>query len=403
MSRHEQNKETADIIDNPNSLADLCALLEKETIIAFDTEFIREKTYFPEIALIQVATEKESWLIDPLKLNKNDLKPLIQIFQNPAILKVLHAAQGDQECLFLSYEITAFPTLDTAVAASLLGMGDNIGLQKLLKESLGVELEKGHARTDWTVRPLPHQLISYAHSDVKYLVKLGKTLLSDLDKKNRKDWALELCQKWEKPEAYTFDAKNQINKFAKSGRLNEKALLALEYLFEWRDQHARRVNIPRRRFVDDDVLIDLAKVRPLNKDHLGSFRGLNKGILNNFSDELLDIFQKVHDVPAQSLPKIAKPDIPTSRESRVIDVIQCFLKFLADKNNITSRHLLGNDELLKVIRLQPKTKEELLASGIISEGSYDLIGEDLLQILNGKRALSISVTPQGLDSKVVTM
>ena len=153
-----------ELVKSADQVLEVAEKLSRCDVIAFDTEFIRESTFFPIVEIIQVATDEESWLIDAQAFKKgyrpgaqggfnSDLQPLLDVFTNPSILKILHAAQGDQECLYTSFGVTASPTLDTAVAASLCGMGDGIGLSKLVKSVMGVELKKGHARTNWSVRP----------------------------------------------------------------------------------------------------------------------------------------------------------------------------------------------------------------------------------------------------------
>src|SRR6185312_2532005 len=154
------------LITTAGQIRELADKLKGRDIIAFDTEFIRESTFYPIVEIIQVATDEESWLVDAQAFKKGfrpgprggydpGLEPLLDIFRDKSILKIVHAAQGDQECLYTSFGVLATPSLDTAVAASLCGLGDGIGLSKLLKAVLDVEIKKGHARTNWSVRPLP--------------------------------------------------------------------------------------------------------------------------------------------------------------------------------------------------------------------------------------------------------
>lgn len=377
------------LITRPEDLKQLCQKLKESDVIAFDTEFVRETTFFPILGLIQVATEHEAWLVDPLALSKSEMTPLMEIFENPKILKILHAAQGDQECLYTTYGITARPTLDTAVAASLLGYGDNIGLAKLQKDVLGITLQKGHARTDWTARPLASQLLKYAIADVSHLVKLALSLLRELDSTHRRAWALELSQKWERKEVFQNTAEAQAQKYSRNTRLDRRSLAALQELLRWRESRAATLNIPRRRIADDDVLFDLAHVRPTSLDHLGTFRGLNKGELRSSGETLIQIFQNVQELPESDLPKIIVPDSATPTEARAIDLLQCFLKILADKHQITARHLVASDDLLPLVRKQFSCEQDFIDSGVLTPGSARLIGEDLLAILNGKKALSV--------------
>src|SRR5947199_68669 len=141
------------LLSTSAQMTDVVEKLKKSDMIAFDTEFIRETTFFPIVEIIQVATEEESWLVDARSFQKQGavgtaaLASLWEVFQDPKILKIAHAIQGDQECLYTSFRSLAKPSLDTAVAASLCGYGDGIGLGNLLKAALDVTIKKGHART----------------------------------------------------------------------------------------------------------------------------------------------------------------------------------------------------------------------------------------------------------------
>src|SRR3954464_14479302 len=226
-------KTLSGLLSTADEILDLAQKLKGSEIIAFDTEFIRESTFFPIVEIIQVATKSESWLVDAQAFKRNyrsgnpqafdpALNPLLSVFTNPKILKIVHAAQGDQECLFTSFGVVASPTLDTAVAASLCGYGDGIGLGKLLKSVLDVVVTKGHARTNWSVRPLPEQLLDYAHADVIYLVNLGRILLAKLDEIGRKKWALELTAQYENMALYHPNFEEIAQKLARSGRLDKR-------------------------------------------------------------------------------------------------------------------------------------------------------------------------------------
>ena len=319
------------LISTSDKIQELADKLKGRDMIAFDTEFIRESTFFPIVEIIQVATDEESWLVDAQAFKKGHrpgprgghdagLKPLLDIFEDTSILKVLHAAQGDQECLFTSFGITAKPTLDTAVAASLCGMGDGIGLGKLLKSVLDVEIKKGHARTNWSVRPLPSQLIEYAHADVEHLVRLGRTLLDELEKLGRRPWALELSSKWEDPRHYDSDIEGLVNKLARGGRMDKRGYGALLELARWREERVRQLNLPRRWVADDAVLLDLAHVRPKDMAHLSAFRGLNKGELKNSGEAILSALKRASEGTEVAMPKMPRPDIPNAEESQVLDL-----------------------------------------------------------------------------------
>ncbi|MBI3544647.1 MAG: HRDC domain-containing protein [Deltaproteobacteria bacterium] len=377
------------LLTTAEEVTSLASELVKHDMIALDTEFLRESTFFPVVALIQIATDEESWLVDPLALSPEALKPLLDVFENPKILKVLHAAQADQECLYTSYGFVAKPSLDTACAASLCGYGDNIGLAKLLKEGLGVQLQKGHARTDWTIRPIQEQLLRYAHLDVQYLLPLARKLLEHLEKHDRRGWALELSARLENKKLYEPNPEGLAHKLSKSGKLDRRGLATLIELIRWREQRVRSLDVPRRRVADDDVLVALANVRPKDMQHLSAFRGLNSGELKRSGEAILAAIRTAAQIPEKDLPIVPTAELPEPHEARVIELVQCFVKLLSDELEISPRHLITGDDILPMLRKKLATVEALVAADVMTAGAAKLIGEELLAIMSGKRGLSV--------------
>ncbi len=382
-------------LSQPEQIAELARALAHEEMIAFDTEFIRESTFYPVVELIQVATESQSFLVDAQAFRgseerKAGLAPLLDIFRNPKILKILHAAQGDQECLFTSFATLASPSLDTAVAASLCGYGDGIGLGNLLKSLLGVNLKKGHARTNWSVRPLPDQLIEYAHADVIHLVAAAKKLLGELDRLGRRQWALELSARFEDPGLYETEPDALALRLAKGGKIDARGFSVLKELMRWREARVRHLNLPRRWVADDQVLIDLAQVRPKDASHLSAFRGLGKGELKHSSEAILGAIQRgVAQGAAEDAPERVRADIPNDEEKRLIDLLQCYIGLLADQHQIAVKYVATSSQLLPLLRARQQTVDQWVSSGLMTDGAARLVGDEIHSFLDGKRALSI--------------
>jgi ribonuclease D len=395
-------KKDSVLLSSSSQIFELAEKLKSHSIIAFDTEFIRESTFFPIVEIIQVATETESWIVDAQAFKKNfkagdpkaydpGIQPLLEVFKDKNILKVVHAAQGDQECLYTSFGTLATPTLDTAVAASLCGYGDSIGLGKLLKLVLNISLNKGHARTNWSARPLPRQLLEYARADVEHLVLLGKKLTEELDLVGRRSWALELSSKWENQTLFETNIEEMAQKLARGRRLDESGYAALLGLLKWREDRVRQLNLPRRWVADDNVLVDLAHVRPKDLGHLNTFRGINKGELKNSGETILEMIQKSSQYVEQVvLPKMpVRAAIPTAEETQVLDVLRCYVSILADQHKIAAKHLLTTSKLLPLLRNPIREPSDLVESGILSEEAARLIGAELIAMVQGKRALGV--------------
>jgi ribonuclease D len=406
-----------ELINTAGQIQELASKLKGRDVIAFDTEFIRESTFYPIVEIIQVATDEDSWIVDAQAFKKGfrpgprggydpGLEPLLDIFRDKSILKIVHAAQGDQECLYTSFGAVATPSLDTAVAASLCGLGDGIGLSKLLKAVMDVDLKKGHARTNWSVRPLPEQLVEYAHADVVHLVQLGRTLLTKLDEVGRRAWALELSAKWEDPKLYESDIEGLANKLVRGGRTDKRGYAALVELLRWREERVRHLNLPRRWVADDAVMLDLAHVRPKDMAHLSAFRGLNKGELKNSGEAILAALKRASETAEVSMPKLPKPDIPSPDESQVLDLLRCYVGILADQHRIAVKHLMTASQLLPLLRNRPERPADLVAAGLLGEEASRLIGAEIIAMIKGERALTIRgkaieilSTGPGADSK----
>jgi ribonuclease D len=386
------------LVTEPNEISGLASTLSKETLISFDTEFIRENTFYPELELIQIGTENEVFIVDVQafrnrsngkrgRKNFPELEPLFEVFENPEILKLVHAAMGDQECLYTQFGVFATPALDTAIAASLCGFGDQIGLASLLKQCLGVTLKKGHSRTNWAQRPLPPELLQYAADDVRYLVRLGKKLIEELEQSGRKKWAMDLSSRFNDPQVIEPDFETIIEKVARSYHFDRVEYQALRNLVVWRETRVRELNLPRRWVADDQVLIDLCRARPKNIDSLSHFRGLNRAEIKNSGHHILEAIRSAEEKPAESTPKRERPDTPTAQEAHVLSLMKCFVGILTEKHQIIPRLLIEPSEWLPIIRANPKTRDDL--KGLLSDYAIELIGDDLVSFLNGRSFLSI--------------
>lgn len=395
------------LITTAAQITDLGAKLKQAPIISFDTEFIRENTFFPVVELLQVATEEESWLVDVQAFRQgrnhrlDELRPLLEVFEDPKILKIMHAAQGDQECIYTAFGVVASPSLDTAVAASLLGYGENIGLGNLTKSVMGVTLKKGHGRTNWSARPLPAQLLEYAHGDVEFLVTMGKILIERLEKKGRKDWAFELSKEWEDKKKYESDPEAMALRLAKGGRLDHRGFAVLLELMKWRETRVRQLNLPRRWVADDSVLTDLSQVRPKDIEHLSAFRGLNKGEIQKSGAAILDAIRKGEANKEAHLPKSRRPDIPTPEEEQVLDLLKCYIGILSDRHEISARNLVTAAQLLPLLRSGATEANQLNTPELLSTSAARLIGGEIVSFLQGKRALSVHQEANGFAVRIV--
>jgi len=372
------------LITDPTDVLTLAEKLEGQNLIALDTEFIRETSFYPRIALLQIATDQNTWLIDPTVLNPKEMEPVLRILTHPKILKVIHASHADQECLFWTYGVIARPVLDTSVAAALCGMGDSIGLQKLLREVLGVHVSKGRARAKWLTRPLPMELLKYAEQDVAHLVLLGQKLKGLLDRHRRWDWALEESEVDQS--FFEISPKEMASKIAKGAHL-EKEESVLWELVSWRENRAKEANLPRGWIADNEVLIALARSQPKSVEELRTFRGLHSKEVDRSGAKIIEAIQKGKLQVGERIPE---PRFETPRiDPHAANLIQTYISFLASKNEIMPRYLMNNHQSSQILYHLDKSPSEWVELGILSSQAAQLIGEDLVALFRGDRALKI--------------
>ncbi len=385
-----------ELISSPAEIEAIGKKLENVELIAFDTEFIRESTFYPNLEILQIATLDDAWLIDARALTGKDLKPILDAFTNPKILKIVHAAHGDQECLLSAYDILAAPLFDTAVGASLVGLGDNIGLGNLIKSVLGIELPKGYARTNWSKRPLPTPVLEYALLDVKYLIQASQDLFTKLEQLGRKDWALEISAKHSERRLYETPPEDIAKRLAQSGKFNIRDYAVLLELVRWREERVRELNVPRRWLAEDGVLIDLAKIKPSTAEQLQGFRGLSKGDAKQpHADRILQAVQRGLSSTAEVPREVRKKDVlqPNPEESYGMDLLRVCIALFSEEHQLAAKHIVSPQSILPLLRLKPKTPEDLVQSGLVSPQLGDkgmrelysfLVGEHGLALENGK-------------------
>ena len=377
-------------VDDAAAVAAVAESLSRQEIIAFDTEFLREKTFYPRLGLLQFADRKNAWLVDPLALSPGDLKPLLGVLTDPKILKVAHAAEQDQECLHHAYGILAAPVLDTAIAASLTGSGDQIGLGPLLRKLLDIQLPKGHTRTNWTKRPLPPAMAEYAVGDVKHLVRAADLLLANLDKAGRREWAMTLSAAFADPRRYEPNPDAIASRIASGRSAGAVTYAVLRELVRWRENKVRKSDIPRRWVAEDSVLLSLAKARPANLEDLSHFRGFGAKLLQKEGQAILDAIQRGKDLPPEGRPTPPRKTQPDADEAPAVSVLKCFLNLLAREHKVPARYVIEPDDVIKLLRGHFQSASELAESGLLKPGVPEEIGEALMEVLNGRQALTFS-------------
>lgn len=250
---------TPTLIADDAALAALLDRLAPAPWVAVDTEFVRERTYYAQLCLVQIGDANEVACIDALAV---DLAPLWRFLLDPARTKVLHSASQDMEIFVERAGDCPRPLFDTQVAAALLGLGDQISYAALVEARLGISIDKSQSRTDWSKRPLSAAQLSYAADDVRHLAALFPALREALETAERDDWLREDCAAITQPERYRPDPEQAWQRLKGLGRLDADAQHAAAALARWREERALASNRPRRWILADEVLLAIAERRP---------------------------------------------------------------------------------------------------------------------------------------------
>jgi ribonuclease D len=371
------------------SLLEECVLeLLNEKIIAFDTEFLREETYYPILQLIQLATQNKVYIIDPLAENIHDLKVLNSVFTNENIIKVIHSGRQDIEIFWHDLQCLPKPIFDTQIAAIALGFGDQIGYLQLIKSVFDIDIDKSQQRTNWAKRPLDEKQINYAATDVFHLIPLYNHINQQLTDLNRHEWLKDFYEPLYKVETYEPDFENGWKK-TKPKQKTAKSYALYKSLYNWRERTAQSQNLRRGRICNDDVLYELVNKTPKTQEQLNTIRSLSKILIKNHSEEILNAIQEGFDLAknAYFLNIIQTPQkpIPTIHQQLQIDALKLLQKIITHEQKIIPSLLCDNDELYDFILNQ--TPNHILLS---STWRYEIFGKIAQDFLQGNVKISIN-------------
>lgn len=378
---------TIQYIDTPEALNTFCQQIADATWMTVDTEFLREKTYYPQLCLIQVATDDHIACIDPLALD--DLSPILDLFYNPDTTIVFHAARQDLELLYLLRDELPSNVFDTQIAATILGYGEQIGYGNLVKQCIDIDLDKAHSRTDWTKRPLDPAQIEYAADDVRYLRDVYKILTQQLADKNRTHWLDDDFATLTNLDTYKPVPDNSWRKVKGFGRLKGIQLAILQRLAAWREQRAIKSNRPRRWILKDDVLLDLAKLAPESADKFSLIRNFEAGTIKHHGDTLLAEIKLAKAEPKEQWPVLKKVQPLTQQQNAIADALMALLRKFCDKQSISPVAVASRKEIERLV-----AGEEDLP---ITQGwRNEIVGVHLQAFIDGK--LSITADTKQLNT-----
>ncbi|SCZ57654.1 ribonuclease D [Thiohalomonas denitrificans] len=367
-------------IDTPEGLEELCNELGGSQWLTLDTEFIREKTYYPRLCLLQVANESVVACVDPLALA--NLDPLLDVLYDPAITKVLHAAHQDLEILFGLRGTVPAPIFDTQIAATVLGGGDQIGYGNLVKTELGIELEKAHARADWCRRPLEQDQIKYAADDVRYLRDIYHRQFAQLVELDREEWLIDDFATLSDPERYTNSPEQAWQRIKGAGRLKGVQLAVLQQLAAWREQRAVAADRPRRWIVADAILLDIARHMPDSLTKLERIRGVEEKLIKRDGQVLLERVASGRKAPRDTWPEVKEGPRLAPEQDEVVDTLMAVLRARCRARQVSPAAVANRRDLERLVLGERDLP-------LLRGWRHAVAGADLQAMLEGSMALSI--------------
>jgi ribonuclease D len=332
-------------IDRPQDLAELADELGQARELALDTEFMRERTFFPKLCLLQLATVRHIACIDPLALA--DLTPLAALLTNPAGNKVVHAARQDVEALLTRFADAPVSLFDTQVAAALLGMQPQIGYGELVHRLLGLPLEKAHARTDWSVRPLSREQLEYAADDVRHLLPLRDILSRELEKLDRSAWFDAEMQRLETAFATRASPDEAWLRLRGLEALDPRRLAVAKALARWRELRAIHRDRPRGWILADDALYDLVRALPRNRAELQRIQSLPRGVIEHCAEDLLAALEETSHL--ETAEPVRRPRKPDPAEQARFKALVATVRRIAEQLRLTPEILATRRELQQLL------------------------------------------------------
>ena len=371
-------------ITTTEDLAAFCEAAKSQPYVTIDTEFLRERTYWSKLCLIQMALPGKTGdavLVDPIEGEAMSMEPLYDLFRHKATVKVFHAARQDLEIFFVEGNVFPEPLFDTQIAAMVCGFGEQVGYETLVRKIAKENLDKTSRFTDWSRRPLTDAQKEYALADVTHLRVIYEWLAAQLAKNGRAHWVGEELAVLTNPETYTTtpdEAWLRVKTRTTSGRF----LAVVKELARFREDYAQKHNVPRSRVMKDDALLELASTRPTSVEELGRSRLLmREGRKPEIADGILAAVKAGLTMRPEDMPKVADEREQIQVNPALADLLRVLLKAKSESLGVAPK-LIASSSDLDAIAAGGREVEAL--------GGWrkEAFGDDALRLCRGEIALS---------------
>ena len=349
-------------------------------VLAIDTEFLREKTYYATLCLLQLNADGAVAVVDPFAV---DIKGLADLLTDEATMKLFHAGRQDIEIILHEIGVVPKPIFDTQVAAALIGQTQQVGYGPLVHAVCGVKIAKADSFTDWSQRPLTDSQIQYAAEDVIYLPEMYRKMSDTLRKKGRFDWLKDDFEELSNPSVYLIDERERYKKLKHVSQLTRRQMAAAREMTAWREMQAQARNVPRKWVLTDEQIVEACKREPRRIDDLYMVRGMREKLPVRDARVVIDLVRSALDASPETWPE---PDRCGKSEPNVdvqVDMMTAIVRLRARQNDIAFQTLASHSDLQNIARGHYDEVE------LLRGWRRDMVGNELVAFMNGEITLSI--------------
>ncbi len=374
---------TEHFVARPEELTACCEHLKSCSAIGFDTEFIGEQTFVPQLCLIQVSTPERLFLIDPLSVGALD--GFWELIADPGRTVVSHAAREEIRICKRSCGRAPGNMFDLQIAAGIIGVGYPMGHGPLIQRLLDVRVNKGETLTDWKKRPLTARQVQYAYDDVRYLLPLWQEISGRLNRLGRGEWAKEEFAAMIPRSLGEEPGVERWRKLKGIGGLDRRKLAVVRELFAWREDKALERNRPARTVVRDDLLIEITKRNPKAEADLEVVRGLAKKDLAN----IISVVQAARALPTEQLPEPTPRDDDPPQVTLVAALLNAFLGHLCAQMELTQSLVASANDVKVLVRAAARNEGVPESSPLASGWRTTAILPELMAAIEGRRSIRV--------------
>lgn len=366
------------LITDTEALAAFCDRMRAERFVAIDTEFMRDRTYWPRLCLVQVAGATEAVAIDALAPGL-DLGPLVGLMAETGVLKVMHAARQDLE-IFHRLGRLPDPFFDTQLAAMVCGFGEEVAYETLVNKLARAQLDKSSRFTDWSRRPLSEAQIRYALGDVTHLRVIYEQLAARIEQTGRTGWVAEELEALLRPSLYENppeEAWRRLKLRSRDGRF----IAVVQALAAWREREAQRRDLPRARVIRDDLMLEIAASRPQSVEELRSLDRVN--LDRDSAAGVVAAINAAMALPRDGLPRLPEPVVLPRGIGPIVDLLRVLLKYRCEEADVAQRLVAGTADLEAI------AVDEAADVPALHGWRREIFGEDALALKAGRLALAV--------------